>query len=94
MLLSFGLGPGSHGGSVKEMEVFSQTRLRSFLNETLERPFSILNEVRWAILVRGRSGLLRKESIAADISEDEKAGDLETRDIKAEGVDQLLVEDI
>jgi hypothetical protein len=67
MLLSFGFGPGSQGGSVNPIDVLLSTRLGSLLNETLERPFSILNVERWATVVRGRSGALRKRSIIADI---------------------------
>jgi hypothetical protein len=52
---------------VKEIEVLSEERLGSLLKATLERPFSITNELRLAILVRRGSGALRKENMVAKI---------------------------
>lgn len=62
-LLSRGDGPGSHGGRVKDVVVFSEVRVVALEKETLERPFSMLIVVRVEHFVRSWLGERRKDSI-------------------------------
>jgi len=71
MLLSFGFGPGLHGGKVKAMLVLLEVMSGSLRKETLERPFSVLRVVRCENFVRLGSADLRKENIATGIQREE-----------------------
>jgi hypothetical protein len=62
-LLSLGLRPSSAGGRVKPILVLGLMTEGSLLNVTRDRPFSIVKVERWENLVRGGSGLRRKENI-------------------------------
>ena len=63
ILLSFGFGPGRHGGSVNAIDVLLDERSGSLLKDTLDRPFSVLKVVRWETFVRGLSLALRNDNM-------------------------------